>query len=146
MAAEMAVVGKQRPRRPRLRSGVASGHTLGSEQGIVAGAELHFLERIDGPGWAETNQVGFLANPRLGGVTVKADFTPTRPATPQDVEHFITLGVGIVAGEILEREVELVVQLVLEQVAQLAIETISVDAAVICRTCGEHDARVLLCA
>ena len=62
---------------------VARGRVLVSQQQVIAGAEFHFGHRIQGPGGAEADEVGGLANASFLHIAVNVvHLTPTRPAAP----------------------------------------------------------------
>jgi len=102
------------------------------EQRVVHQRCRHPFGGIHAPARAQAVQVVHLRNLAAGFERVGEDveLAPARPPSPQDVEHFIRApGVGIVAGQVLKQEADLVVQLVVDLVSELGIGAVSVDAA-----------------
>src|ERR1039457_6148173 len=122
MAAKVATLGEQ-------TGGTTSGHLLLRKQRVITGTEGHLLGGAYAPGGAKAMEVALLAYPRLVRIHVEPDLAPARPAAPQHVEHFVVLGIGIVAGEELVRKAELIVISVVEQVTELGVTRVGVQVA-----------------
>src|SRR5262249_35811819 len=110
-------------------SGAARGHFLLGKQRIIGGAQIQVSHRGETPARPEAVEVGFVSNARFGGETVQPDVTPARPPAPEIVEHFIVLGFRIVASQEFVSQKNLIVKLVLKQIAEPAVDAERVDVA-----------------